>query len=36
LSGDTQGVLLQRHKSKVVNFDDESEVQAVYDPEVER
>jgi hypothetical protein len=36
LALDKQGFLLQRHETKVVNFYDEPEVQAVYYPEVER
>jgi len=36
LSLDKQGFLLQPHETKVVNFYDEQEVQAVYYPEVEQ
>lgn len=36
LSLDTQGFVLTRHDSKVVNFYDETEVREVYYPEVER
>ncbi|HKA52822.1 MAG TPA: CmcJ/NvfI family oxidoreductase [Candidatus Binatia bacterium] len=36
LALDKQGFLLQRHETKVMNFYDEHEVQAVYYPEVER
>src|SRR5262249_24733772 len=36
LSLDKQGFLLRPHETKVVNFYDEQEVQAVYYPEVER